>query len=60
MRRRTPTVLPGQTRTTLQAPVAAVVAEGGCSKRLEADFLCLRSRDDRDIERALKSQEASR
>ena len=42
---------------------AALVAEGGCRrcsyhKRLESDFLCARSREDRDIERAQKRQDA--
>ena len=42
---------------------AALVAEGGCRrcayrKRLEGDFLCGRCRDDRDIERAQKRQDA--
>ncbi len=39
------------------------VAEGGCRrcayrKRLEGDFLCERCREDRDIERAQKRQDA--
>ena len=39
------------------------VAEGGCRrcayrKRLEGDFLCARCREDRDIERAQKRQDA--
>ena len=42
---------------------AALVAEGGCRrcayrKRLEGHFLCARCRDDRDIERAQKRQDA--
>ena len=42
---------------------AALVAEGGCRrcayrKRLEGDFLCARCREDRDIERAQKRQDA--
>ena len=42
---------------------AALVAEGGCRrcayrKRLEGDFLCERCREDRDIERAQKRQDA--
>ena len=42
---------------------AALVAEGGCRrcayrKRLEGDFLCQRCRDERDIERAQKRQDA--
>ena len=42
---------------------AALVAEGGCRrcayrKRLQGDFLCQRCRDDRDIERAQKRQDA--
>ena len=42
---------------------AALVAEGGCRrcayrKRLEGDFLCARCRQDRDIERAQKRQDA--
>ena len=42
---------------------AAKVAEGGCRrcsyrKRLEGDFLCGRCREDRDIERAQKRQDA--
>ena len=42
---------------------AALVADGGCRrcsyrKRLEGDFLCQRCRDDRDIERAQKRQDA--
>ena len=42
---------------------AALVAEGGCRrcayrKRLEGDFLCRRCRDERDIERAQKRQDA--
>ena len=41
----------------------ALVAEGGCRrcayrKRLEGDFLCQRCRDERDIERAQKRQDA--
>jgi len=41
----------------------ALTAEGGCRrcayrKRLEGDFLCQRCRDDRDIERAQKRQDA--
>ncbi|MDE0350244.1 MAG: hypothetical protein OXM56_11140 [Gammaproteobacteria bacterium] len=42
---------------------AALVAEGGCRrcayrKRLDGDFLCARCREDRDIERAQKRQDA--
>ena len=42
---------------------AALVAEGGCRrcayrKRVEGDFLCERCREDRDIERAQKRQDA--
>ncbi len=42
---------------------AALAAEGGCRrcayrKRLEGDFLCARCREDRDIERAQKRQDA--
>ena len=42
---------------------AALGAEGGCSrcayrKRLEGDFLCARCRENRDIERAQKRQDA--
>ena len=42
---------------------AALTAEGGCRrcayrKRLEGDFLCQRCRDERDIERARKRQDA--
>ena len=42
---------------------AALVAEGGCRrcsyrKRLAGDFLCGRCREDRDIERAQKRQDA--
>ena len=42
---------------------AALTAEGGCRrctyrKRLEGDFLCGRCREDRDIERAQKRQDA--
>ena len=42
---------------------AALVAEGGCRrcayrKRLEGDFLCARCRENRDIERAQKRQDA--
>ncbi len=42
---------------------AALVAEGGCRrcayrKRLEGDFLCARCREDRDIQRAQKRQDA--
>ena len=42
---------------------AALGAEGGCSrcayrKRLVGDFLCARCREDRDIERAQKRQDA--
>ena len=42
---------------------AALVTEGGCRrcsyrKRLEGDFLCGRCREDRDIERAQKRQDA--
>ena len=42
---------------------AALVAEGGCRRcsyrrRLEGDFLCGRCREDRDIERAQKRQDA--
>ena len=42
---------------------AALSAEGGCRrcayrKRLEGDFLCARCREDRDIERAQKRQDA--
>ena len=42
---------------------AALVAKGGCRrcsyrKRLEGDFLCGRCREDRDIERAQKHQDA--
>ena len=42
---------------------AALVAEGGCRrcsyrKRLEGDFLCARCREDRDVERARKRQDA--
>ncbi len=42
---------------------AALVAEGGCRrcayrKRLEGDFLCQRCREERDIERAQKCQDA--
>ena len=42
---------------------AALAAEGGCRrcayrKRLEGDFLCERCREDRDIERAQKRQDA--
>ena len=42
---------------------AALVAEGGCRrcayrKRLEGDFLCARCREDRDVERAQKRQDA--
>ena len=42
---------------------AALTAEGGCRrcayrKRLEGDFLCARCREDRDIERAQKRQDA--
>ena len=42
---------------------AALVAEGGCRrcayrKRLPGDFLCQRCRDERDIERAQKRQDA--
>ncbi|MDE0177366.1 MAG: hypothetical protein OXP36_02110 [Gammaproteobacteria bacterium] len=42
---------------------AALVAEGGCRrcsyrKRLEGDFLCGRCREDRDIERGQKRQDA--
>ena len=42
---------------------AALVAEGGCRrcayrKRLPGDFLCERCREDRDIERAQKRQDA--
>ena len=42
---------------------AALVAEGGCRrcayrKRLKGDFLCQRCRDERDIERAQKRQDA--
>ena len=41
----------------------ALVAKGGCRrcayrKRLEGDFLCARCREDRDIERAQKRQNA--
>ena len=41
----------------------ALVAQGGCRrcayrKRLEGDFLCARCREDRDIERAQKRQDA--
>ena len=41
----------------------ALVAEGGCRrcayrKRLKGDFLCARCREDRDIERAQKRQDA--
>ena len=41
----------------------ALVAEGGCRrcsyrKRLQGDFLCARCREDRDIERAQKRQDA--
>ena len=43
---------------------AALAAEGGCRrcayrKRLEGDFLCARCREDRDIERAQKRQDAT-
>ena len=42
---------------------AALATEGGCRrcayrKRLEGDFLCGRCREDRDIERAQKRQDA--
>ena len=42
---------------------AALAVEGGCRrcayrKRLEGDFLCARCREDRDIERAQKRQDA--
>ena len=42
---------------------AALVAQGGCRRcayrqQLEGDFLCQRCRDDRDIERAQKRQDA--
>ena len=42
---------------------AALVAEGGCRrcayrKRLEGDFLCQRCRDERDVGRAQKRQDA--
>ena len=42
---------------------AALVAEGGCRrrayrKRLEGDFLCAPCREDRDMERAQKRQDA--
>ena len=42
---------------------AALVATGGCRrcayrKKLEGDFLCQRCREDRDIERAQKRQDA--
>ena len=42
---------------------AALAAEGGCRrcayrKKLEGDFLCARCREDRDIERAQKRQDA--
>ena len=42
---------------------AALTAEGGCRrcayrKRLQGDFLCERCREDRDIERAQKRQDA--
>ena len=42
---------------------AALVAEGGCRrcayrKRLEGDFLCARCREERDVERAQKRQDA--
>jgi len=42
---------------------AALVAEGGCRrcayrKRAEGDFLCARCREDRDVERAQKRQDA--
>ena len=42
---------------------AALVAEGGCRrcayrKRAEGDFLCQRCREDRDIERAQRRQDA--
>ncbi len=42
---------------------AAKVAEGGCRRcayrtRLQGDFLCARCREDRDIERARKRQDA--
>ena len=42
---------------------AALAAEGGCRrcayrKRLEGDFLCQRCREERDIERAQKRQDA--
>ena len=42
---------------------AALTAEGGCRrcayrKKLEGDFLCARCREDRDIERAQKRQDA--
>ena len=42
---------------------AALVAEGGCRrcayrKRLPGDFLCERCREDRDVERAQKRQDA--
>ena len=42
---------------------AALVAEGGCRrcayrKRLEDDFLCARCREERDVERAQKRQDA--
>ena len=42
---------------------AALVAEGGCRrcayrKRLEGDFLCQRCRDERDVEREQKRQDA--
>ena len=42
---------------------AALVAEGGCRrcsyrKRAEGDFLCKRCREDRDVERAQKREDA--
>ncbi len=42
---------------------AALVAQGGCRrcayrKKLEGDFLCARCREERDIERAQKRQDA--
>ena len=42
---------------------AALTAEGGCRrcayrKRLEGDYLCRRCRDERDVERARKQQDA--
>ena len=42
----------------------ALIAQGGCRrcayrKRLEGDFLCARCREDRDLERAQKRQDAT-